>query len=102
TVAAICVALPLVAGLAVLVTGRQPNLREATTLLSGGALFALVLSLLDPIMAGERPRFPLLEVVPGIELALHVEPLGLVFALVASFLWIVTTLYAIGYMRGHH
>ena len=26
----------------------------------------------------------------------------MLFALVASGLWIVTTLYAIGYMRGHH
>ena len=30
------------------------------------------------------------------------EPLGLLFALVASSLWIVTSLYSIGYMRGHH
>ena len=34
--------------------------------------------------------------------ALEIEPLGMLFALVASGLWIVTTLYAIGYMRGHH
>ncbi|MEM7257691.1 MAG: proton-conducting transporter membrane subunit, partial [Pseudomonadota bacterium] len=31
-----------------------------------------------------------------------VEPLGVLFALVASFLWIVTSIYAIGYMRGHN
>src|SRR5690606_20519064 len=42
------------------------------------------------------------EPLPGIPLAFEVEPLGLVFALVASFLWIVTSIYAIGYMRGHH
>jgi len=36
-----------------------------------------------------------------VQLAFEVEPLGLLFALVASFLWIVTTIYAIGYMRGH-
>ena len=35
-------------------------------------------------------------------LTLEVEPLGLLFALVASSLWIVTSLYSIGYMRGHH
>jgi multicomponent Na+:H+ antiporter subunit D len=53
-------------------------------------------------MGGARPRFDLVEVLPGIQLALEIEPLGLLFALVASFLWIVTSLYAIGYMRGHH
>ena len=35
-------------------------------------------------------------------LAFEVEPLGMLYALVASGLWIVTSLYAIGYMRGHH
>jgi multicomponent Na+:H+ antiporter subunit D len=39
---------------------------------------------------------------PGLPLALAVEPLGLLFALVASSLWIVTSLYSIGYMRAHH
>jgi len=43
----------------------------------------------------------LAEPAPGFTLALHVEPLGYAFALLASFLWIVTTIYAIGYMRGH-
>jgi multicomponent Na+:H+ antiporter subunit D len=33
---------------------------------------------------------------------LEVEPLGLLFALVASSLWIITSVYSIGYMRGHH
>jgi len=39
--------------------------------------------------------------VPGLPIALALEPLGLLFALIASSLWIVTTVYAIGYMRGH-
>src|SRR5690606_11344637 len=101
-IAAACVALPVVGGFAVLALGRAPNVREGATLLTGAGLFALVLSLLGPVRDGVRPRLDLVEVVPGIQLALEVEPLGLVFALVASFLWIVTSLYAIGYMRGHH
>ena len=38
----------------------------------------------------------------GLWLAFKVEPLGMLFGLVASGLWIVTTIYSIGYMRGHH
>ena len=38
----------------------------------------------------------------NLNIKLSVEPLGLLFALLASFLWIVTTLYSIGYMRGHN
>ena len=96
------VVLPVVGALVVLALGAWPNAREAATLVTGTALFAVVWSLVDPVMAGARPRFDLIEVVPGIQLALEIEPLGLLFALVASFLWIVTSLYAIGYMRGHH
>ena len=39
---------------------------------------------------------------PGLSIAFEIEPLGMLFALIASGLWIITTLYAIGYMRGHH
>jgi len=40
-------------------------------------------------------------VIPGLALAFELEPLGLLFALVASGLWLVTSCYSIGYMRGH-
>ena len=101
-VAGLAVALPLAGALLILLLGRWPNVREGVSLATAGALFALVLTLVDPIKAGLRPDLVLVEVMPGIPLGLRVEPLGLLFALVASFLWIVTTLYSIGYMRGHN
>jgi len=97
-----CVLLPVLGAVLVLVLRNYPNAREAATLLVGAATFYHVLGLLHYIREGARPRLDLLEVVPGVQLAFEVEPLGLVFALVASFLWPVTTLYSIGYMRGHH
>jgi multicomponent Na+:H+ antiporter subunit D len=57
---------------------------------------------MGPVRSGEVSGVTFVEVIPGVPLGLEVEPLGLLFALVASFLWIVTSLYAIGYMRGHH
>jgi multicomponent Na+:H+ antiporter subunit D len=98
----VAVALPLVGAALVLATGRWPNVREAVTLLTGTALFLVVTSLLGPIREGARPTLTLLEVVPGVTLGFQAEPLGVLFALVASFLWVVTSLYSIGYMRGHH
>ncbi len=100
--AALAVLLPLVGGLLVLALGRWPNVREAATLVTSGALFATVLSMLEPVRSGTVAGLTLVEVVPGVTLGVEVEPLGLLFALVASFLWIVTSLYSIGYMRGHH
>ena len=81
---------------------RRPNLRESVTLLTALALFFVVLSLLPPILAGTQPEALNLEVVPGLALAFKVEPLGLLFAVVASALWIVTSIYSIGYMRANN
>jgi multicomponent Na+:H+ antiporter subunit D len=79
--------------------GRWPNLREAATLAAAAALFAVVAALLPGVLAGERPALAVLEVLPGIAIGFRVEPLGMLFALVASGLWIVNSVYSIGYMR---
>ena len=96
-----CVALPLAGAALVAVLGRWPNLREAASLATAGWLFLEVLALLPAVEAGERPAAVLTAVIPEVPIAFEVEPLGMTFALVASFLWIVTTIYSIGYMRGH-
>jgi len=94
--------LPLVAVPLIVLLDRYPNRREAVSLVAGGLLFALVVALVPDVAAGGRPAWTLAEPLPGIALAFEVEPLGLIMALVASFLWMVTTVYSIGYMRGHH
>jgi multicomponent Na+:H+ antiporter subunit D len=80
---------------------RIPNLREAVTLVTALALAAIVLALLPVVEAGGRPEVRLIGVVPGVALAFKVEPLGMLFALVASLLWIVNSIYSVGYMRAH-
>ncbi len=102
TVILACIAVPVVGALLVMLTDRRPNLRESVTLLSAATLFALVLSLHRGVAAGARPEVLVAEMMPGLSIAFAVEPLGMLFALVASFLWIVTSVYSIGYMRGHH
>jgi multicomponent Na+:H+ antiporter subunit D len=94
--------LPVIGAVLVLLLRSRPNAREAATLIVGAFTFWHVLALLQMVLAGERPSLDIIEVLPGVRLAFEVEPLGMVFALVASFLWPVTSLYAIGYMRGHH
>ena len=98
---ALGVAVPLVGAVLVALTGSRPNLRETVTLITATALFALVASLLPEVAAGGRPAVTLFEMMPGLSIALAAEPLGALFAIVASGLWIVTSLYSIGYMRGH-
>ena len=100
---AIGLALAVPAGGAALIAlcGRVPNLREAVTLLTAAALLACVLTLLPAVSGGARPGVTLLTMLPGLQIAFQVEPLGMLFALIASGLWIVNSLYSIGYMRGN-
>ena len=95
------VATPLVGALLIWMSRSHPNQRESVTLVTAGILFILVASLLPEVIGGDRPAVVLGDVLPGLALAFELEPLGMVFALVASFLWIVTSVYAMGYMRGH-
>ncbi len=95
--------LPLLGAIGILLAGRiGPNLRESVTLVTAGALAWNVWSLIPSLMAGERPEFTLLQVVPGIDIAFKIEPLGMLFAALASGLWIVNSIYSIGYMRGNN
>jgi multicomponent Na+:H+ antiporter subunit D len=95
------VVVPLLGALAVMLAGSRPNLREAMSLGAGVVLLALVVRLLPRVLSGDWPATVLAEPIPGLSLAFSAEPLGVLFGLIASFLWIVTTVYSIGYMRGH-
>jgi multicomponent Na+:H+ antiporter subunit D len=101
TVVAWTLLVPLLAAVGIAIFDRRPNLREAVTLSAAVILFLLVLSLYPEVAAGKRPGVVLFTVLPGLDLALSVEPLGMLFGIVASFLWIVTSVYSIGYMRGN-
>ena len=95
--------LPLAGAIGIAAMSRiSDNAREATTLLTAAVLAWTVWSLVPELMQGGRPSLLLGEVVPGVELAFRVEPLGMLFAALASSLWIVNSIYSIGYMRGNN
>ena len=81
---------------------NSPNLRDGLTLAAALATFGVVMSILCGVGNGTTEPMALMQVLPGIDIAFNVEPLGLLFAIVASGLWIVTHLYGIGYMRGNN
>ena len=89
------VAVPLIA-----ISGRWPNLREFWTLLAGIVKFLLILSMADWIRSGHTHTYEICRILPGMSISLTVDGFGMLFALVASSLWIVTSIYSMGYMRG--
>jgi multicomponent Na+:H+ antiporter subunit D len=93
--------IPLVGAIGIALAGKAPNLRESVTLTTAAALLLCVAQLPDIVLGGGRPEIVLLEPLPGLPIAFRVEPLGMLFALIASGLWIVNSIYSIGYMRGN-
>ena len=102
TLLSLILAVPLLAAIGVVLTRANPNLREGVSIGAGAILFALVATLAANMDWNAPPTLVLAEPVPGLALALTPEPLGALFALIASFLWPITTIYALGYMRAHH
>jgi multicomponent Na+:H+ antiporter subunit D len=102
TLILLATAVPLGCALLLPIFHNNPNLREAITLTTSIALAAVVLALLPTVEAGGRPEVHLVDVAPGLGIAFKAEPLGMLFAVVASLLWIVNSIYSIGYMRAHN
>ena len=84
---------------------RYPNVRESWSVVAALAKFGIIVSMLPGVMDGTVYEWSLadslgVEFLAGIDFVLRADPLGLLFALLASFLWIFTSFYAAGYMRG--
>ncbi len=90
---------PLLGTGLVMATGKRPNVREACSFLAAVTLFGLVASLVPDVVAGRTPHFTLFQLLPGLSFALRADALSMMFAVAASFLWIVTVFYSAGYMR---
>jgi len=91
---------PLLGCIAIWLLDKSPNLREAATLITGVILFGLTVTVFLAVGEGQRPGYQALEVIDGLPLAFQAEPLGALFAVIASGLWLVNSVYSIGYMRG--
>lgn len=93
------VLVPLAAGILVSLSGGRPALRETWTFAGAAVKFAIIASLLPAVLSGAQLLTPGLTLFPGMELRLRVDALGLIFAGLASFLWILTSVYSVGYVR---
>jgi multicomponent Na+:H+ antiporter subunit D len=90
----------LLASVLIVVSGQRPNLRESWTIMAALSMFVITASMLPDVLQGRYPGVTLFAISPGISLALRVDSMGLIFGLSASALWILTSFFSIGYMRG--
>ncbi len=98
---------PLLGAGAIMATGKRPNVREACSFIAAVTMFGIVASLVPAVQAGKTLHFTVFNLLPKLDdhhqaltIALRADPLSMIFAVAASFLWILTVFYSAGYMRG--
>lgn len=88
----------LVPGLAIFFCPEHFDRTRTTLNLTGAVTKVLLVGALIPAaVAGERFEWRS-SFVPGIDFVLRVEPFGLYFLALSATLWLLTTIYAIGYL----
>jgi multicomponent Na+:H+ antiporter subunit D len=92
--------LPVLTASMVVALRRHPTARDVSLVLGAVVTFLVVASMLPGVLAGDAPTTTLFEVLPGASLALRADGMAMVFALLAAFLWVLASPYAIGYLRG--
>lgn len=81
----------------------KPNVRDSLVVGISALLFLhIVTNVFWQFINGQSPKIIFAELFPGISISFNIEPFGMIFLLVASGLWVVTSLYSIGYMRGNN
>jgi len=97
---ALAILVSLIGAFLILLTGeRSRNLREFWTILASVVKFSIVLSMVPFILDGKIIEYTVFNISPGLSIQFKVDALGIIFGLTASFLWIITSFYSIGYVR---
>ena len=97
----VAILVPLLGSVAVMLTGKKrPNLRESCSVTAAVLMFAVIASMVPAILAGRTLHYGIFKILPGITVTLRADAFSMIFALAASFLWILAAFYSMGYMRG--
>jgi multicomponent Na+:H+ antiporter subunit D len=84
----------------VFLLGARVAWRRFLVLSAATVKFLVILSMLPGSLDGTVYVYRLVDFPPGVGISFRADSLGMFFALVSSTLWVLTTVYAIGYMRG--
>ena len=93
---------PLITALLVPFLAVRVNFRDAAGPIGGVVSFIAALHVAHDVLQGGVPEWTILTIADGLSLSFKVTPLGAIFGMVASGLWILAALYTTGYMRGNH
>ena len=93
---------PLLGAGLVMLTGKRANVRETCSFIAAATLFVLVASMIPDIHAGQKLTFCVFPLLEGVSITLRADALSMVFALAASFLWVITEFFFGKLLRGNY
>lgn len=96
------VGVAFLAALLVSCSRKYPNIRETWSTLGAVTMFSLVVSMIPGVLEGTVYEWTLFSLTDTIGFTLRTDPAGMIFACLASLLWIPINFYSIGYMRNNH
>jgi multicomponent Na+:H+ antiporter subunit D len=97
----LCLIIPSLAVVGILLAYKTPNLREGVGLFAALLLIVCVGFLTHAFVNSYATTLVVGEILPGLAIVFTPEPMGILFALIASVLWVVAIIYSIGYLRGN-
>lgn len=100
TLILLALAIPLFAALATRAVAAMPDVRDTLTVVAALGLATVCAAMLVRTGNGDPPALTVAQPLKGLSIAFRLEPLGALFAAMASGLWAVNSLFSIGYMRG--
>ena len=93
---------PLLAPIFIFIFKNNQNLRDSVGLIGSLISFYATINITNDLMNGGSPTLYLFNIFSDLSLSFKVTPLGAVFGLLCSGLWILAAIYSIGYMRGNN
>ncbi len=90
---------PFLAGLAIMATAEHRSLLRSTFNITGALITLSLIALLLNGVSNSLYFDTRLTLLPNIDLVLRADTLSLLFVSLSGFLWLLTTIYAIGYFK---
>ncbi|QKX01439.1 cation:proton antiporter [Wolbachia endosymbiont of Cruorifilaria tuberocauda] len=94
--------IPLLGGVITFFTARYPRVSNSITVSSSVLLFTYTCLCASYWACSDHSQFILIDFGNNLHVSLKLDSTGIVFSLLISFLWILTSMYAVSYMKKNY
>ncbi|QKX02608.1 proton-conducting transporter transmembrane domain-containing protein [Wolbachia endosymbiont of Dirofilaria (Dirofilaria) immitis] len=94
--------IPLFGAVIIFFTGKWPMINNSITVISSMFLFTYTCLCTLYWIYSDHSQFILIDFGNNLHISLKLESTGVIFSLLISFLWILTSIYAVCYMKSNY